>query len=170
MAKLSTEICRELFLYGPVGGKRITSVKDLVRLSGASERAIRANLPAWKNQSEELAANSMETGLAFCLSSSALACHQSDVAAMRSEVDRLTVHLRSLAPSDESYPAVSRSFLTVQKQWSQMAGILALIDAAACRIKETEKLKARAEAANLLNDPPADEPEASVDVVFKRRG
>lgn len=72
MAKLSTEIARELFLYGPAGGKRVTSIKELVRQSGASERAINAHMPEWKRESEELAASGKETGFALSLSTSAV--------------------------------------------------------------------------------------------------
>ena len=169
MAKLSTEIGRELFLYGPAGGKRVTSVKELVRLSGASERAIHAHMPNWKRESEQLASSGTESGLVLCLSSSALAAHKADVDSMRSEADRLKLHLQGLAPSDESYSAISRSFLIMQKQWAAMSGVLAALDAAACAMKETAKLAAKTEAAKALNDTPTHEPEPSARFVFKRR-
>ena len=170
MPKISTQIARELFLYGPPGGKRITNVKELVRLSGASERAIYAHMPQWKRESEELAASGRESGLALCLRTCDLDNHKSDCEFLRSEVDRLKLYLKTLPVSDETYPTISRAMLTTEKQWAAMSGVLAALDAAACAMKETARLAARAEAANLLNDPPADELEACADVVFKRRG
>jgi hypothetical protein len=165
--KLSTEVARELFLYGPAGGKRITCVKELVRLSGAAERTIHAHMPQWKIQSAELAASGRETGLAITLSTSALESHKKDVEFMRSEVDRLKIHLRSLSPSDETYCAVSRALIATERQWLAFSGVGAMLEAAACAMKETAKLKAKSESAG----KPAEIEEAvdGINLGFKRR-
>ena len=167
MAKLSTEIARELFLYGPAGGKRITSVKQLAKESGASERAIHEHMPQWKKQSEELAINSRETGLVLSLSTSALASHKSDCEFLRTETDRLKLYLRSLPISDPFYATVSRAMLATEKQWAAMSGVLAALDAAGAALKDTAKAKAKAGAAN--GETGDEEPEA-MGLGFKRRG
>ena len=145
--KLSTEVARELFLYGPAGGNRVTAVAELVRLSGASERVIYQHLPGWRRKSEELAANCRESGLVLSLSTAALDAHKADCEFLREEVDRLKRHLRSLSPASETYPAISRAMMATERQWATMAGVLAALDAAGARLKEKERLEARAEAA-----------------------
>jgi hypothetical protein len=169
--KLATEIARELFLYGPAGGRRVTAVAELVRLSGASERTIYEHLPAWRRESEELAASCKESGLVLSLSSSALDAHKADCDFLREEVERLKTHLRGLSPADESYPAVSRAMLATERQWAAMAGISAALDAAAARLKERERLEARAEAAGARMPPrPVEEKPRSLGVFAKSGG
>lgn len=145
--KLATEIARELFLYGPAGGLRVTSVAELVRQSGAAERTIREHLPGWRRESEELAASSRESGLVLSLSTAALDAHKADCDFLRQEVDRLKLHLRALSPAAESYAAVSRAMLATERQWAAMAGVSAALEAAGARLKEKERLEARAAAA-----------------------
>ena len=170
MAKLSTEIARELFLYGPAGGKRVTSVKELVRQSGASERAIHAHMPDWKRESEELAASGKESGFALCLSTSALESHKKDVEFIRSEVDRLKTHLAGLSPMDESYCTVSRAMLATQRQWANLSGVASALDAASARMKEKEKLAAKEEAKRLPEVFPKPVPQPLRSGVFSRPG
>lgn len=158
MAKLSTEIARELFLYGPSGGKRVTSVKALSTASGASERAIYEHLPSWRRESEELAVNSSESGLVLSLSTSALEAHKRDVEFLRCEVDRLKLHLRSLSVGDESYSNISRALLATERQWASISGVMAALEAAAARLKEKERLEAKAEMRDAT--PPQNEPPA----------
>jgi hypothetical protein len=98
--KLATEIARELFLYGPAGGRRVTTVAELVRQSGASEHTIREYLPGWRRESEELAASCRESGLVLSLSTSALNAHKSDCDFLRQDADCLKTHLRGLSPAD----------------------------------------------------------------------
>lgn len=168
MAKLSTEIARELFMYGPAGGKRVTSVKELVRLSGASERAIHAHMPDWKRESEELASCGKESGLVLSLSTSALESHKKDVEFMRSEVDRLKTHLAGLSPTDETYCTVSRAMLSTQRQWCNISGVASALDAASARMKETEKLAAKAEARQVPEVLPKPVPHPLRSGVFAR--
>lgn len=144
--KLSTEIARELFLYGPAGGKRVTSVKELVRQSGASERAVHEHMPTWKRESEQLAVNGKESGFVLALSTSALEAHKSDCEFLRHEVDRLKKQLARLHPSDESYCTLSRAMLATERQWATMSGVMAALDAAGSRMKEKERLEAKIEA------------------------
>ncbi len=145
--KLSTGIARELFLYGPAGGRRVTSVAELARQSGASVRAIEYHMPEWKRESGELAAACGESGFRLALSTGALEAHRSDCDFLRGEVDRLKVHLRSLSPASESYAAVSRSLLAMERQWAAMSGVSAALDAAGARLKEKERIEARKGAA-----------------------
>ncbi len=98
--KFATEVARELVLYGPVGGRRITAVSELVELSGASERTIREHLPGWRRESEELAASCRESGLVLSLSTAALDAHKSDCDLLRQDADCLKTHLRGLSPAD----------------------------------------------------------------------
>jgi hypothetical protein len=137
--KLTTHQARELFLYGPAGGDRITCVNELVRLSGASERAIREHLPKWRVESLEMAQSRTESLSGFSLREQAFEDHRRDVDFLRSEVERLKKHLRTIPPSHEKYPAVLRNLLTTEKQWAAMSGIQAAIDAAAARMKEDSR-------------------------------
>ncbi len=81
--QLATEVAREPFLYGPVGGRRITAASELVWLSGASERTMYEHLPAWRRESEELAASCRESGLVLSLSTAALDAHKADCDLLR---------------------------------------------------------------------------------------
>lgn len=169
MAKLSSEIARELFLYGPAGGKRVTSVKALSTASGASERAIYEHLPSWRRESEELAASGKESGFVLSLSTSALEAHKSDVDFLRREVDRLKLHLRLLSPGDENYPTINRALIATQRQWSEMSGVNSAMTAAAARMKETEKLAAKAEMRNAIPTQDASPAPNRRSGVFARR-
>lgn len=142
---LPTEVARQLFLYGPSGGKRVTSVSELARQSGASQRAIYEHLPRWRRESEELAINSNESGLVLRLSSAALEAHKSDCDFLRREVNRLKRFLRGISPADEGYPAASRSLVAMQKQWAAMSGVQAALDAAGARLRDKERAEGKRE-------------------------
>jgi hypothetical protein len=143
--KLTTSHARELFLFGPAGGDRITSVNELVSRSGASERAIRAHLPEWRKESLELAQNRTELLSGFSLREQAFVDHRRDVDFLRSEVERLKKHLLTIPPSHDKYPAVLRNLLTAEKQWAAMSGIQAAIDAVAVKMKEDSRQQVRFE-------------------------
>jgi hypothetical protein len=137
--KLTTHQARELFLYGPAGGERVTCVNELVRLSGASERAIRQHLPGWREDSLELAQSRTELLSGFSLRERAFEDHRRDVDFLRSEVERLKKHLLTMPPSHDKYSAILRNLLTTEKQWAAMSGIQAAIDAVAVKMKEVSR-------------------------------
>jgi hypothetical protein len=105
-----------------------------------------------------LAASGKESGFVLSLSTSALESHKLDVDFLRSEVDRLKLHLRSLSPGDESYATINRALLATNQKWASLSGVMAALDAASARLKEKEKLQAKAEMGHA--NPPQDEPPA----------
>jgi hypothetical protein len=137
--KLTTHQARELYLYGPPGGERVTCVNELVKLSKASKRAISEHLPKWREESLQLAQNRTEQLSGFSLREQAFMDHARDVDFLRSEVERLKKHLRSLSPASDEYPAASHALLSTERQWAKMSGMQAAMDAAAARMKEQEK-------------------------------
>ena len=59
---LPASVARIYFLYGPAGGHRITSVRELAEATGATERTIRDHLPEWKRELREQLGGGREAG------------------------------------------------------------------------------------------------------------
>ena len=163
--KLTTCHARELYLYGTPVGERITSVPELVKLTGAGERTIRDHLANWREESLELAENRLNLQPAIALREQAFKDHKRDVDFLRSEVERLKTHLRTLSPADDSYPSLNRALLSTERQWAGMSGIQAAIDAAAAGMKEQERQQVKGEREV---KPPAPSPATVGGGVFRK--
>lgn len=139
----STKVARELFLYGGPDGRRVTKVQELIRLSGAGRRTITEHLPGWRRESEEMALRRSVPGGVLALSVEALDAHKSDIAILRSEIDRVSAYLQGLETDSCDYAQTAKLLTTLQARWSKASGVDGAISAAEARLKETARAEVR---------------------------
>lgn len=142
--KLGTDAARTAYLFGEGDGRRVTNTQKLAEIGGVHESTIKRWLPEWKKEASELMRFSPDCKLGISLHEGTLEQHKSDVAFLREQVDHLKRVLKNLPATDELYHTVCRSLLAAERQWAAMSGVIAALDAAAARLKDSERAKGKA--------------------------
>lgn len=167
-----TRYAKQLWLYGAGDGQPIKSIPKLAEVSGVTAETLRRYLPEWEKESESLLANTSELGLAINLSEETLGQHKKDMAHLRNLVEANILESEQLEKMSSKlegwldkfkdgdvetalrvFDAWQRScgsksqlqsqFLALQKQWTQLAGIVDLKDISVVRQKEIAKGQAK---------------------------
>lgn len=94
--KSETRNARQLFLYGNGDGKRVTGVKALVAATGLHEQTIWKHIPAWQKEVEEMVSKTSESGLALFLSGESMKAHETDMLALREQINQVKWELETL--------------------------------------------------------------------------
>jgi hypothetical protein len=136
-------------------------------LCGGELKDNTVHMAKWRDESLEIARSRTAMLAGFSLKEQAFADHNRDVDFLRSEVERLKTHVRSLSPSSESYQSALRNLLSVDRQWTAMSGVLAAMTAAGVRMNEEAKLAAKGEGE--LETPKIEAVSHVAGGVFRRR-
>lgn len=181
--KAETQTARQLFLYGNGDGHRVLGVQALVKATGLHEATIWKHMPKWQKESEDILANTSESGLALSLSKESLKAHELDMLALRGQIDQVKWELETLEDVTEKLEnwmdkfsgdsesqdkalrileawqrncgqksSLRSQFLSLQKQWTSLSGIVDLKEVQITREKTMAvgraKLKLKSEETN----------------------
>ncbi len=168
--KAEVVAARQLYIYGNGDGKRVIGVKALVEATGLSETTIGKHLPKWQAEVEEILMNADSSTLGLQLSAKDLQLHKecmntlsdqikqiqweldkhADIVADLREWARETSDLEFSMRLLETYlrtsgaKATLRSqFLSYQKQFATLSGVVDLKDISVVSAKEIAKGKAK---------------------------
>lgn len=162
--KPGVHMARQAFLYGDSTGNPVTNVARLAEIAECHENTIRAHLPKWVVEREEIVAGGNEAGLSLHLSKETLARHKSDLEFIRAKLDETQLEIERLPLITEqlegwlaafreddadkavrmfnSYIRTSLNkkalitlFQSLHRQWTQYAGIDSLTVVAEAREK-----------------------------------